>query len=515
MKRLFSFFLFVLLPTSILCSVRYSVDGNSGEEGAVLWRNLKNFSTLQRQALTGELVLADPSNACELNNPEQYEGKIIVIYGREGVGCSRETKLRLVQDVKAIGVLQPRNSEGMISLSAYSFAERKPDDIYLPYYSTTYKMGVIIKEALNANKQMNVTITADANKWTEIGNNPGSWIWQFFFLIWNTANVVICFRNIYYFIRIQGCRPTIPIVSLTLEIIANLERVIYFLDGLSWRELFPSVAKTVLLSLSFPFSIATILLLSFWWKEITGKRLNSNLNRLDKFKWPFIIICAIIIFLELMFAILRAFYISFPSSIIITVSFYLAITVVMGIFFAWTGFKIFKIVKGFSSQVAERKKMMIGICRLICISIIGMAIYCIGGAFEAAPFQSSSEGAYLFTWTLIYFGFTFTGTTQILSLNPRALKDQSSDSKNGDLSDTKAGSAELTKSDLSSISSIDLDLRSSTMDINTPRTSTFELEETRSTTPCLELTNEENNKEYNQDVTVRIPNDGDEDDENV
>jgi len=123
---------------------------------------------------------------------------------------------------------------------------------------------------------------ADWNGWKEMSAHPLVWIY-YSIILGGLSIFLICLAAYKWigFIRVQGCGYTIPNVVLPVEIISNLctlgllfsvldltlaivRAIFVIVDPIMTRLLWPYIATSIFLTITFPFELLTTLLITLY-----------------------------------------------------------------------------------------------------------------------------------------------------------------------------------------------------------------------------------------------------------
>jgi hypothetical protein len=127
------------------------------------------FGPILLAPLSGNLVLADPSLACDaLLNASAINGNIAVV---DRGACTFYTKVLNAQNVGAIAVIVVNNQPGLVNMSALN-----EEGIAIPVVMISQADGILIKEALN-NGSVNMTVNPFTRQvWQKWDDLSSGWI---------------------------------------------------------------------------------------------------------------------------------------------------------------------------------------------------------------------------------------------------------------------------------------------------------------------------------------------------
>jgi glucan phosphoethanolaminetransferase (alkaline phosphatase superfamily) len=182
-----------------------------------------------------------------------------------------------------------------------------------------------------------------------------------------TASVgcmILAIYKLQLFIRYHGVEFSLTQITLILQILANLERLVFVLDPVqdSGRGFLTFGAFSVLWTLSFPWSLACTLLISLYWyetlKNFSETQVKIKVTPLRKMKIPYIIIVTILVVLDLASSLIRAFRFPFTQIDYVNILLYLLAVAAISIFFVYSGIKILRFISNTQSSQALRVRRM-------------------------------------------------------------------------------------------------------------------------------------------------------------
>jgi hypothetical protein len=185
------------------------------------------------------------------------------------------------------------------------------------------------------------------------------------------------------FVRFQGSQFNVPQVCLALEIIANLLRLIYLpVDPFACFGVYGQTFSFIT-TISFPYEIATFILITFYWYEALTDpsiKIYPFLARFKPFFFVFIILFIVVIFVVTIIGYYLVFEITTPVIVI-----YLIVSLAFLIFYIVTVVKIGNKVKQASTLRFETKQHVLGVNKKIIINGIVRVISLIPVIIFIAP----------------------------------------------------------------------------------------------------------------------------------
>jgi len=261
------------------------------------------------------------------------------------------------------------------------------------------------------------------------GNLVKTGAWSAFGIILQILCVcctVIGSIKVVQFIRVFGFQLSISQICLLFEIIGSIERFVYLIDPVYTRRIFSFPLGSILVSLSFPLSLASNLMITFYWQEILTfhKFEYITIPKLHRLKWPFVIIVIIMFGLEIGEEIARATFQSGSVSILFNVIAYAIISFAIGLFFIITGIRILRRLRQSTKQTRAFKKInRVSLLMLFC----GMFVISFIISLPFIATASSAVGSYV-AWWITYGSVQMVCLTQILVFEVPNTTGSSSDS---------------------------------------------------------------------------------------
>jgi len=149
------------------------------------------------------------------------------------------------------------------------------------------------------------TVAVEINGWTtnpwDILQSPGFIVWDVLLLAMHVAALVYTLVKFGLLVRHDGrVRLSVAQMICIVETIGLLIRIVYLsVDPLGSRKIVPYRGSEILITLSFPFGIASNLLILFYWQELLSKRNMKVSPFLKRLVVPFIIFVILLILLDL------------------------------------------------------------------------------------------------------------------------------------------------------------------------------------------------------------------------
>lgn len=227
-------------------------------------------------------------------------------------------------------------------LAAYNWDGTSTTDIEIPMViiskpSAEKLFGYIAKYG-----NVTVLITSnDTNPWTELFTSPAMSAFSVIQPILVAANIAYAIYKQIKWVSIKGWERSIPQTVLWFELVANILRFLAVaVDPLQSRVIFPVMLNLMLYTLSWPFSIMSFLLISFYWHELIRK-LKIQLNAfLDRLRIVFWVVFGLLLALELATAIARGMAFAVGTFVMVSGIIYIVVVLATVAFFFTTGIRL-------------------------------------------------------------------------------------------------------------------------------------------------------------------------------
>jgi len=373
---------------------------------------------------TGQVVISDPFNAC---NEIKSNIKGNIVLATEGK-CGTIDKAKNVQ--KAGGAALLISSSAANNLQA-GFNEHSTE-VTIPVYDVLlFDQADNIQNILNLpNSSVVVSVSPDANP---LASN-GAWIpYTLITELGGIACILLAIYKLRGFIIALGVHFSIPQVTLVLEILANIERLVYNIDPAPIdRGLYTFPATTVLITFSYPYSLISTLLIAFYWQETIDSCTKGTSGKvvlfLQRMRIPFIGFSVVFILFEHIVAALRAVYITTnldPLGIFIF-AIYICMGFGVGGFFIINGIRMNRILKRTLMRSTQEDNKNKALQRMtVFVGVSGAALllctFCILGL--AVEITSAPGWVYMLCQLGVFGGITLESFMQILVfVPPRVVK---------------------------------------------------------------------------------------------
>jgi len=201
---------------------------------------------------------------------------------------------------------------------------------------------------------------------------------------------------------------------LVFDIIGNLVRFVYVtIDPFSCRLLFNFLSTQILVTLSIPFTLASTLLISLYWAEVTSKNNVLVLDFLQRFKWVFWGLFIPMIAIELTTSTLRGSGYPFFIWQVVDGAMYICVSIFVTVLFLYGGMKVLNTFKKMpnerstSTAKTTKRLMMSSIFQIVLILML-----IIGGV---TPALYINPWSFYFIWFIGFLTLYGISLTQILA----------------------------------------------------------------------------------------------------
>lgn len=353
--------------------------------------------------VNGTVVVPDPKHMCR-NIRNGIEGQIVIAY--RGGGCSYEDKLRKAIEFGAIGVLNLFVGPEPTFLSALIKDGSRKSDLTIPAIMIESKIGQDLAKRYENGETVRVIMTDNKSKWIKFTDGP-------IFITWLTVVIflqVFCFCwagfKLYFFLKANFHVFALPPACLALEMISAFFRAIAGIDFLYHDQRFTYTTINFLTSINLPFTIATTLLITFYWVQITQNVTTRTAGaKLNKLKYPFIITTAFVFVAELVIDTIVSLNIDEGIALAIKAIIYLLIQAGVSLFFIIAGSIL---LRQLSKGRAKSRKITIKVIA----STVGRFAFIIGVVLLVTDVYQSIPGV-MVAWSFMIFGTTAISIAQI------------------------------------------------------------------------------------------------------
>eukprot|EP01122_Echinamoeba_exundans_P015228 TRINITY_DN7133_c0_g1_i1.p1 TRINITY_DN7133_c0_g1~~TRINITY_DN7133_c0_g1_i1.p1 ORF type:complete len:558 (+),score=65.63 TRINITY_DN7133_c0_g1_i1:155-1675(+) len=424
----------VLLCAAVLCAS--SVDA----------LRILSPPSLQRTYLTPEfLILESPKPVTgplivynQAKTLDDIRGKVVLLQANLSgpisfVGVRNDVAFPLLAPYEPLGVIftHPTAVDGGISESLI-FDPAAWKNLTFPVVEIGYRASAEIVEMVEKNNSLIVAVDiGDFNIWRSIRRGGAQTAWQAIFTLWAGAVCVSALIKLIGFVRAKGIQFNIAQICLSIELICNLYRMIYFaLDPIYAGRLFLAYQAHMMLTISWPFTIITTLLITLYWLELLTKNRVLVPTFLSFLKWPFLGVSLFMVALELGTSIARA--LSLGPLVTLTPiigACYAVILVSTILLFFIVGTRTLRQLKAgekIATQTSGSKRILAKTTKLIMVSGIFSMLWILGTLFTVIrPLFWDYRGFYA-TWTIAFGGILGTSLTQVLSFTAPSLSNPNS-----------------------------------------------------------------------------------------
>lgn len=135
---------------------------------------------------------------------------------------------------------------------------------------------------------------SETNEWENVINSPA--VLAFFDIILPlvfACELVFATYKLVSFMRIQGCATSVPVVFLSMEVVACMLRIGFLaVDPFGKRGIFSYGATSILISITWPINVINTLLIALFYRELNAGPMRMGLF-LDEMQIPYVVVRAL------------------------------------------------------------------------------------------------------------------------------------------------------------------------------------------------------------------------------
>lgn len=308
--------------------------------------------------IEGALVSDPRIDACT-EMERRSSGNEILLANTFFVSCYPGTKVRHAQEAGYLGIIVAND---MISSGIFRYYWNYKDysDVEIGGVELLIEKHEELKTFASEYSNVSVVMTADdPNQFDDFSVSWAVFFYQLSILIPSLGIFIVSCKKWWNFIQEHGIEFEMAQEILGIQIIACIIRFIFAIDPFSTYHLIPWAFHDGFLTLSFTLSLCSNVIIGFYWQEILN---SSHISKkkgvisLRLFKFPCIIVLTVMVVFEISTSIMTAFMIRVGPLITIKSAALAIGSLIVGIFFAYTGILIF--VRLLSTHVANRRRML-------------------------------------------------------------------------------------------------------------------------------------------------------------
>jgi hypothetical protein len=358
--------------------------------------------------VTGQLVL---------QNASDFSQKVVIVtYYRD---ISPTANYYWTKGATAIVLSQLSSPLNIPGYLVFAWDGGKSSSIPLPSVIISLPGRLTLQQYLSKGYNITVRVTSgDYNPWLDVADSGVMIFYSVFLGGFALSVIIIALVKFITLVRYRGCHLTLPHLVLCFEIVGNADRLVAVtVDPLQLRIVFPFVVNQMLFTTSWPFTILTTILLTFYWHELiykTDVRVNTFLNKL---KIPFWIIAVVLIAVEFTISLLRGLAFELGPLIIVVGVVYVVINTTAVIFFFVTGIKITKLLRKGAHLHSRRVRNLNKTTAYIYVSSIGIIIWIICIVLGGLTPLFWIPWGYFSLWFIAFFVLIFISLSQVLAIH--------------------------------------------------------------------------------------------------
>lgn len=334
-------------------------------------------------ALVGTLARTNPLDACEdLENADEVVGKIALV--ENSWNCYPKRKMEIAQAAGALGavLVSVVRTEG-INLYYWDFGSN--DHVVIPGVDVNPEDVENLMELMKNNDNVTVEIIGgdSINPWTGPLENGIWWTAQLYMQIIGVATILLAVYKIYLFYKASNNSWENKLVNtiMVLNICAAFVRMVKWWDPISTRGMWRWGDSSFWATTSYPFTIASMLMLSFYWMQLINMKGGGEVRLFLTSGWKYLayFITVVVFLLEMATAIMRLILFEDPILAILTGMGSFLITMIVSVYFLYSATKIIHMFKnsGSSKKIRTRKigYLIVGCaCVMIVHALVSLGI---------------------------------------------------------------------------------------------------------------------------------------------
>jgi hypothetical protein len=362
--------------------------------------------------VTGQIVLA---NATDVTN------KILLFFGRTEAGTELDLVELAKRNIAGIVVHAGSSPVDIPGLLNYVWDGLNHSSVILPVVQVSSVVYPVLEDLIVNNE--NVTIKFDANGVNEwaLAFESG---WMIFYSVFLSALSVACMAMALYkyiaFVRFKGFQTSVPQLMLIFEFLANALRLVHTaIDPLQSRTIMTYFETQMFYTISWPFFIINLLLVSFYWHELMRKSKVQIHTFLRKLLTPFWIIFAVLFAGEITSGVLRGLQFNTRIVVLTLGIIYILIALACVIFFFVTGHRLARELKRIAKKytASKRRTQLNKTALYVYISTGGVLAWLIclvaGGLTDVFWFP----WGFFSVWFVTFFSLSFISLMHMLALH--------------------------------------------------------------------------------------------------
>lgn len=265
---------------------------------------------------------------------------------------------------------------------------------------------------------MIVNLTSDGNEWRDVYQSPAMIFLQAFVTATGVVVAALALWKAILFLRYHRFQYPIPLLCQLLDFLACLERSVYFaIDPRNIHKIFEKNLELVLFYINIPFTLAVVLLITFFWHDALVEqsvRVHSNISKL---KVPFLITIDLLFLIELLQILLSILlYESYDEVIYIVNTFVLMIfSLACAIYYLVIARRVLRRLKQSSLRDNKPAKKLTGLVIASSVGLFFFAALNMVGLVE--PIVDDPYG-YVFWFCTLYVSLNYIAITHVLSFHP-------------------------------------------------------------------------------------------------
>jgi hypothetical protein len=217
-----------------------------------------------------------------------------------------------------------------------------------------------------------VSIEEDENPWDNVWN-VGIPILSNLLLASSGVLLIMASYKLVLLIMREGFRFSIGQCVLWFNAIACVIRMIWAGNPFGTFHSTAVIWMHISLTLPYAFVISGALMIALYWHEMIRRRTGSQMNQiLNRMRWPFLALCAVMFTFELASSVTRGVGLFSPTLIFIDAIIYVIIVLALFIFFATTQVRLISVFQKVNHALSEskQKKLKLATKKIMVLNIL-------------------------------------------------------------------------------------------------------------------------------------------------
>jgi hypothetical protein len=349
-------------------------------------------------------------------------------------------RARTLQAAGAIAIVF--SSDGVVPGQAqFNIDDRDFENIYVPICQSLLRYTTPVLDQLEPDQPVEAVFDpSEINEWDQLSKEGYVIFLQVSCSAFILTNLGLAFYRVGLFIKYVGCTIGLAQICLAAEIIANSIRFVYTaVDPAFTRSIITYTPSSILLTISFPFTFTSIILITFYWYDIISSSSLKIYKFMGKSLKPCIVAIGLIFLAEIATNVTRSIGAGVNVSLLVLGVIYAVFGVAFSIFYWLTAAKVINFLKQRAQQLSNADKMLRKTTTRIMVAGIFIICFIAAAIFLVTPFLRIPTAFILF-WYAVYMCLNAQSMASILAFAPNPHRGASSRASNKS-TDDKTGTS--------------------------------------------------------------------------